>query len=212
MPCVYVLAMDKENVIKAVKHRYPEFDGAHYLEKIVQIALKMPFAQQNSKGDGSAGRYHFMKRYEWGRMYEKDSSAGDARDKIYKELANVDAIFNGDLLGNPRRIERIVNKLMLLGALGFFDAEKSSDDISALIFLLLLAEYFPKVYGFLEQDEDFKHLLEYLQASDQKSTEPWRIKKERESRPHTVVVDEYCDNSRFYPFLKLFTKLKNLLF
>ncbi|MFA6217791.1 MAG: P-loop NTPase fold protein [Candidatus Omnitrophota bacterium] len=213
LPCIYVLAMDKENVIKAVNHRYPDFDGAHYLEKIVQVALKMPVPQQNNKGEGSAGRYHFMKRYEWGKMYEKDSHAGDSRDKVYKELAKVENIFDDDLLGNPRRMERIVNKLMLLEAARLFDVEKNPADVPALLFLLLLAEYFPVVYASLKNDSDFRCLRDFLQMSIQVQTSPFNKRKERESMPpqskilNEGIFNAYCDDRKFFPFLKGFSNL-----
>ena len=216
VPCVYVLAMDKDNVIKAVNHRYPDFDGAHYLEKIVQVPLKMPFPQQNSKGDGSAGRYHFMKRYEWGRMYKTDSASGDSRDKVFKELASVDSIFNGDILGNPRRIERIVNKLMLLESSKFFEAEKNPADISGLIFLLLLAEYFPNVYEALKEETDINYLFSVLAWTQEKSGLPINKRKERDQTdsritvPNEVVFNTYCDNSKFFLFMRGFVKLVNI--
>jgi Cdc6-like AAA superfamily ATPase len=216
VPCVYVLAMDKDNVINAIKHRFPDFDGSHYLEKIVQVPLKMPSSQQNSKGEGSAGRYHFMKRYDWGKMYEKVSSAGDSRDKVYKELASIDNIFGGDLLGNPRRIERIINKLMLLEATRLFDAEKNPTDVSTLIFLFLLAEYFPPIYDSLNNDSDFDYLKGYLQKSIQVHTSPFNKRKEREKMepnstiPNEVIFNAYCDDRKFFSFLKSFAKLSEV--
>ncbi|MBF0387994.1 MAG: hypothetical protein HQL20_09110 [Candidatus Omnitrophica bacterium] len=213
VPCVYVLAMDKDNVINAVKHRFQDFDGAHYLEKIVQVPLKMPLPQQNSKGSGSAGRYHFMKRYEWGKLYKNDSSAGDTRDAVYKELAGVDSIFEGDLLGNPRRIERIVNKLILLETACLFDAEKNPADVSVLVFLLLLAEYFPTVYASLKDETDFNFLRDHLQMTNQIQTSPFNQRKTRDAmQPQATIRNEiifnaYCDDKKFFPFLKGFVKL-----
>jgi len=173
----------------------------------------MPSPQQYSKGEGSAGRYHLMKRYDWGKGYEKASSAGDSRDNVYKELARIDNIFDGDLLGNPRRIERIVNKLMLLEATRLFDAENKPTDVPVLIFLLLLAEYFPAVYDSLKSDNDFNFLRDYLQMSNQFQTMPFNKRKEREAmKPnstilHEVLYNAYCDDKKFYPFLKGFAKL-----
>jgi len=215
VPCVYVLTLDKENAIKAIKHRFPDFDGADYLEKIVQIPLKMP-TPQNSSTEEDAGRYHFMKRYEFGKKYEKLSSTGDVRDQIFKELANVNDIFNGDLFGNPRRIERVVNKLILLESSRIFDAEKKPADVSILIFSILLAEYFPVVYESLRDNFDFKYLRDQINASVQGSTSPYHRRQEREHRslnssvPNEIIFDAYCDNEKFFLFLKGFSQLAKI--
>jgi hypothetical protein len=180
VPCVYILAMDKENVIKAINHRHPDFDGVHYLEKIVHVALKMPLPRKRENHNSNYGRYHFLKRYEWGKKYEDVSKSGDSRDKLFEKLVAIDNVFGGDLLGNPRRGERIVNKLMMLESMGLFQAERNPDDVSVLIFLLLLCEYFPKVYESLKDDMDFKYLHTNLQMCKQKESTPFKKRKERE--------------------------------
>jgi len=216
VPCIYVLAMDKENVIKAINHRYPDFDGMHYLEKIVHIGLKMPLPRKRENHNSSYGTYHFLKRYEWGKKYEAVSKSGDSRDKLFEKLVSIDSVFGEDLLGNPRRAERIVNKLMMLEAMGLFQAEKSPDDVSMLIFLLLLYEYFPRIYGSLKDDTDFKYLLAILQMCKQKETTPFKKRKERERLepnthiPNEIVFNAYCDDEKFFQFIKGFADLANI--
>lgn len=216
VPCIYVLAMDKENVIKAINHRYPDFDSAHYLEKIVHIALKMPLPRKRENHNSSYGTYHFLKRYEWAKKYEVVSKSGDSRDKLFEKMVTVDNVFGNDLLGNPRRAERIVNKLMMLESMGLFQAEKNPDDVSVLIFLLLLCEYFPKVYDSLKDDTDFKYLLANLQMCKQKETTPFRKRKEREKLepnshiPNEIIFNAYCDDEKFFQFIKGFADLANI--
>ncbi|MDO8748499.1 MAG: P-loop NTPase fold protein [Candidatus Omnitrophota bacterium] len=216
VPCIYVLAMDKENVIKAINHRYPDFDGMHYLEKIVHIGLKMPLPRKRENHNSSYGTYHFLKRYEWGKKYEAVSKSGDSRDKLFERLVAIDNVFGGDLLGNPRRAERIVNKLMMLEIMGLFQAERSHDDVSMLIFLLLLCEYFPKIYESLKDNADFKYLLENLQMCKQKETTPFNQRKERErlepnSRiPNEIIFNAYCDDEKFFHFIRDFADLANI--
>jgi hypothetical protein len=216
VPCIYVLAMDKENVIKAINHRYPNFDGMHYLEKIVHIGLKMPLPRKRENHNSSYGTYNFLKRYEWGKKYEAVSKSGDSRDKLFEKLVGIDSVFGGGLLGNPRRAERIVNKLMMLEAMGLFQAEKTPDDVSMLIFLLLLYEYFPKIFDSLKDDTDFKYLLAILQMCKQKETTPFKKRKERERlEPNTHIPNEsifnaYCDDEKFFQFIKGFADLVNI--
>jgi len=216
IPCIYVLAMDKENVIKAINHRYPDFDGAHYLEKIVHVALRMPMPHKRENHDSNYGTYHFLKRYEWGKKYEAVLESGDSRDKLFKKLVGIDGVFGGDLLGNPRRAERIVNKLMMLEAMGLFQAEETPDDISMLIFLLLLCEYFPKVYGSLKDDTDFKYLQSNLQMSIQKETSQHKMRSQRNNREANLVItnevifNAYCDDEKFFQFIKGFADLANI--
>lgn len=216
VPCVYILAMDKENVIKSINHRYPNFDGCHYLEKIVNIALKMPLPCKRENHNSSYGTYHFLKRYEWGKKYKDVSKSGDSRDKLFEKLVTIDNVFGGDLLGNPRRGERIVNKLMMLESMGLFQAERNPDDVSGLIFLLLLCEYFPKVYDSLKGDTDFKYLHGNLQMCMQKETAPFKMRKERERLepnshvPNETIFNAYCDDEKFFQFIKGFVDLANI--
>ncbi len=216
VPCIYILAMDKENVIKAINHRHPDFDGVHYLEKIVHVALKMPLPRKRENHNSNYGRYHFLKRYEWGKKYEDVLKSGDSRSKLFEKLVAIDNVFGGDLLGNPRRGERIVNKLMMLEAMELFQAEKNPDDLPVLIFLLLLCEYFPKVYESLKDDTDFKYLHTSLQMCEQKETTPFKKRKERESLgpnsyiPNEIILNAYCDDEKFFQFIKGFVDLANI--
>ncbi len=210
VPCVYVLAMDKGNVIKAINHRYPDFDGEHYLEKIIQVPLKMPVP--------SEGRFHFMKRYEWGKdpHTNKKSEFGDVRDQIFKKLADIDTLFGGDLLGNPRRTERIINKLMCLDAMCLFQAENnnSPDAVILVIFLLLLKEYFEIIYVSLNTDSDYQTLQQFIQFSYDPNTTPLKLRRdqERERQSYNIgnwaMYEVYCNkDNRFYNFLNQFKNL-----
>ncbi|MDD2751900.1 MAG: P-loop NTPase fold protein [Candidatus Omnitrophica bacterium] len=214
--CIYILALDKENVIKAIHHRYPDFDGKHYLEKIVQIALKMPLPQKRENHDSSCGRYHLLKRFEWGKNYNSVSKPGDPRAILFEKLASIDNVFGGHLLGNPRRVERVVNKLIMLEVMGLFQVEKNPEDAPVLIFLLLLHEYFPKVYNALREDKDFSYLHAALQWSVDKVSNPFRKKKDRERFepntyiPNEVILDTYCDDDGFFNFLRGFSDLQRI--
>lgn len=217
VPCIYVLAIDKENVIKAINHRYPDFDEAHYLEKIVHIALKMPLPLKRENHNSNHGTYHFLKRYEWGKKYESVSKSGDSRHNLFEKMVTIDNVFGDGLLGNPRRAERIVNKLMMLESMGLFQAEKNPDGVSVLIFLLLLCEYFPKVYESSKDSADFKYLQTALNMSMQKETTPSLVRREHDKNPPNlagsskIIHDSYCyEDERFFNFLRQFSSLTRL--
>jgi len=204
IPCVYVLAMDKENVIKAVKHRFPDFDGADYLEKIVQIPLKMPAPTE--------GRYHFMKRFEWAKNCDGEknlSRGGDPRDQIFQQLAAIDDVFGGDLLGNPRRVERIINKMIVLETSCLFFAEETPGDILILLFLMLLGEYFPKVYRALRDAKDVRFLINMVNWSKAPDGAPQAISRSFNRDGAKIqnkdLLDEYTSNGKFYGFLRSFS-------
>jgi nucleoside-triphosphatase THEP1 len=201
VPCVYVLAMDREHVIKAIKHRFPDFDGVDYLEKIVQIPLKMPISAD--------GRYHFMKRFEWAKKYDGEkalSQKGDSRDQIFQKLATINDLFSGDLLGNPRRMERIVNKFIVLEASCLFFPEKSPDDISIFLFLMLLGEYFPRVYRALKEERDIRFLVEMIGWSKAPDGTPQSISRKFDRDGVNVLnkylLNEYISDDKLYGFLR----------
>lgn len=216
MQCIYMLAMDKENVLKSINHRYPDFDGAHYLEKIVHIAVQMPRPQKRENHDSNYGRYSILKRYERAMGYKSVSKSGDERDRLFSALDCIDKAFGGDILGNPRRAERLVNKLMLLETAGLFHAENHPDDVPMVIFMLLLGEYFSKVYEMVEDNSDFNCLTTYLQASLQSKTSSFTKRKEREHLgagaiiQNEAILNAYCDDNRFAFFLRKFADLQNI--
>jgi hypothetical protein len=209
--CVYVLAMDKENVIKAINHLYPDFDGGHYLEKIIQIPLKMPLP--------SDGRAHFMKRYQIGKDFHASPKTefSDVRNEIFQKLADFESLFVSDLLGNPRRTERMINKLMFLDFMCLFQAENNNnprDTVILVVFLLLLNEYFEEIYVSLKTDYDYQVLQRFIQYSYDPKATPMDLRKDlqREMPNYKaswgVLYDAYCnEDNKFYKFLKQFKNL-----
>jgi len=219
VPCLYVLAMDKDNVIKAINHRYPDFDGKHYLEKIVQIALNMPIPQKRQNVNSSYALYFFMKRYEKAKGLDpkKDKSTkGDSRDAVYKSLENTaKEVFDSGYLINPRRIERIVNKFVILKMMTSFDMENQPQKVPFVLFLILLGEFHSTVYKSLKDEVHYKNLQEIIQISQEESTSPEHFRQNRKNDyknfnfKNYIIVDEYCDNQDFYELLKGFKSLGN---
>lgn len=214
LPCIYILAIDKRNVIEAASSHYPNFDGVRYLEKIIQTGLKMPLPQRGGQQDPGQALYSFMKRYERGKRYKAKSQQGDSRDQIFKSLGTVDGVFREHMLGNPRRIERFVNKLMLLEVMGLFDAGGAPEDVPVITFLLLINEYFPDVFDALREDADFKSLETFLSMSLQKDTPPSAVRREKDKPENRalygneVFLNAYCnENNLFFLLLKSFQGL-----
>ncbi len=213
--CIYLLAIDRQNVIKAINYRYPNLDGAHYLEKIVQINLNMPLPNKREQHKSSWGLYHLMKRYEWAKMHDTNSKEGDSRDQAFKQLISIDEVFQEGLLSNPRRVERFINKLMVLESAGVFQVEENPQDLPTVIFLLLLGEYVPDVYNALRNEEDVRYLGSLLTMSVQEGTTPSKMRKQRNEPNSGLVVknesmfNAYCEDRRFFDLLRTFTTLAN---
>lgn len=214
VPCIFVLAMDKENVVKAIQHKYPDFCGAHYLEKIVQLPLQMPVPTM-TKNSNSSSIYHFMKRYEWARGHQKNSSQGDKRDKIYKLLTeNVSGLFKLPFLNNPRRIERMVHRFVALELMGNFSIEENFENVHIALFLLILKEHFPVVYNSFKTEDDFLDLLNKISWSSMEQEKPHIVKQKYDKQhssvsiPNMILFRYYIENNDFYDFLKASIKLK----
>ena len=204
--------MDENMVVKAINNRYVNMNGKHYLEKIIQIALRMPAPHQSSKQNTRDGAYHFMKRYEYAKGYSVLSAQGDKRDKIHEAVKNtIGKLFQTGLLSNPRRIERIVNKLILLEKIESIKVD--SNNVCLIVLMLALNEYFTNIFHSLEEEKDYSELVQYITMSIQKSTTPSKVKKVSSDRViHNYVIhNAYCntEDESFYKLLQLFSSLEN---
>lgn len=214
--CIFVLAIDREMIVCGLELRYPQFDGINYLEKIIQIGIKMPAPTGGDKNDAC---YHFMKRYEKALGYTEDSKQGDSRDNIYKVIKDqVQELFTRGLLNNPRRIERVINKLLILNKLKGFDIEKKNEDASMTILLLILLDYFPKVYESLIRDEDFEALATFVDFSALVDSSPHKFRdypnklEGMHIKNYTILAAYKASNEEFYNLLKVFQRYKARFF
>ena len=206
IPCVYVLAMDKENVIKAIQHRYPDFDAAHYLEKIVQVGLAMPQIESLEAWLG-----HFQHRISLDR-HGNSSLFGFDKKLVLHELNKISGVLcKGGLLGNPRRIERFVNNYFLLLAMGGVSHAEKVENISSFIFAFLLKERFPDVYLAIKDERDERFLLGTLfgWARDPGNV-PERVLKDSQREgaykiPNIDLFRAYTGDKGFHKFLQMFT-------
>lgn len=212
--CIFVLAIDREMVVNGLELRYPQFDGINYLEKIIQIGLKMPTPKEGDKNDAC---YHFMKRYDKALGYTENSKQGDGRDSLYNAIkGQVQELFTRGLLNNPRRIERVINKLLILNKLKGFDVEKKNEDASMAILLLVLLDYFPKVYDSLGREEDFETFTTFVDFSILRDCSPQTFrdyprKLEGKYFSNHVILDTYKScNEEYRILLNAFQRYKAL--
>ncbi len=209
VPCVYVLAMDRGNVIKAIQHRFPNFKGSDYLEKIVQISFNMPAPAQRDDHQTSHGLTGFMRFYEGAKSYTTKSKDGDSRDQIWKVLHPLDGVFRESFLAVPRRSHRFANKLVMLESMGVFDSEDSAEQVPVLLLIFLLKEFFPEIYDSLKDSSDVEGLRDAMQMSMTKENIPRKMRQEKEHiRPkNELIFERYCEGGEFYDLMKRFSSL-----
>lgn len=210
--CVFVLSMDEKIVIKAIENKYSDFKGRDYLEKIVQLSLKMPTP---AMVDAKDGLYHFMKRYEMSKAkyYDangklKRSKQGDDRDNIHKAMEIVKEIFNEGIIAIPRRIEQIVNNFVLLENIG---AMKFRNDNAVPVLLMLIVKiYLKEVFVLLKDQESWNDFLNLIGMSMQDNTIPSKVDtfKNYHLKSHSLYY-LYKNNDDFWRILKIFWKCKN---
>ena len=112
-------------------------------------------------------------------------------------------------MDNPRRIERFVNKYLVLHAMGKISHTEKKEGIICFIFSLLLKDYFPIVYEALKKDKDEKYLVSLISWSRNPSKTQEAVKTEAQAPGHNILNDElfqqYIQNNDFYKFLKTFS-------
>lgn len=198
--CVYVLAMDKENAIKAIHHRYPDVNGRHYLEKIVQVGLSMPRIDTPERWID-----HFQKTIK----QEESSLFGVDIPLVLEELKKIpELLCNGGVLDNPRRVERFIHKYFVLKKMGKINGEEKKENISVYIFSVILKEYFSRAYHAIQTQRDEKYLVTLITWSREAQSTPELMVKEV-ARPQFKIqnqdlYEEYTKNPSFYRFLKGF--------
>lgn len=172
--CVYTLAMDKEHVVKAIKHLYKDFEGDKYLEKIIHVDLYMPvgeativafvkkytaaFGQSKVRMMKYAKLENFLKHAFCLLENKGDDSNASPLEKFSNSLDEIETLFIEGELSNPRRSEKIIRQLSLWGA-------DSRCHFIVLLFLLCLREFFPAIYFSLDSNEDIKVLQSLITQS-----------------------------------------------
>jgi len=147
--CIFILAIDFDVVVKGLKPKFGEYSPAterefrSFFDKIIQVPFSMPVA--NYQVDGflidSLVRVGFL----------GDEDSGDP------VLVDALAFFCRSSIGtNPRSLKRLVNILSLVQLLK--EADETADGIQKQVdfALVCLQISFPRVYGFLAIEPDFK--------------------------------------------------------
>jgi hypothetical protein len=147
--CIFILAIDYDVVVKGLKPKFGEYSPAterefrSFFDKIIQVPFSMPVA--NYQVDG----FLLDSLISVGFLGEADASD--------ISLAEALAFFCRSSVGtNPRSLKRLVNILSLVQLLKEHD--ETSDRIQKQVdfALVCLQISFPRVYGFLAIEPDFK--------------------------------------------------------
>ena len=162
--CVFVLGLDQEVIARGIEMKYRELkqdsgdgktphfviDGAHYLEKIIQLPFQIPPVECNDMGE-------FVN--------------GLSADWPDVECPNIFAEGLGD---NPRQIKRTVNVFLMLWKL----AEKREKKLQGRIKPLRLAKVvaiqtiYPELYSLLKETPRYlRELEEYYRSESRASGE-----------------------------------------
>ena len=147
--CIFILAIDYDVVVKGLKPKFGEYSPAterefrSFFDKIIQVPFSMPVASYQVDGFllDSLRRVGFL-------------GDEDARDQ---PLSTALTFYCRSSVGtNPRSLKRLVNILSLLQLLK--EEGEPADMIQKQVdfALVCLQISFPRVYGFLAIEPDFK--------------------------------------------------------
>ncbi len=160
--CIFVLGLDQRVIERGVEIRYREFnknvdsqalnpiDGAHYLEKIIQLPFQIPPVEQADMGDFVHGL---------------------TPDWPDEECPKVFAIGLGD---NPRQIKRTVNVFLMLWKLAEKRAKKLEGRIKPvrLAKVVAIQTIYPELYSLLKETPRYlRELEEYYRSESRASGE-----------------------------------------
>ena len=153
-----------------------------------------------------------MKRYEIAKGDKKSSRSGDKRDSIYNTLKNtVKKLFEKGLLNNPRRVERIINKLVLLEQMKSMTLDNTN--ISLVLLMLILKEHFPDIFNLLDEEPDYHDLCYYIDMSKGRGNSPHKLKSRENRAMRNNAMDQiYINNYAFYETLQFFYGTKGHIF
>nr|BDD44357.1 hypothetical protein 9 [bacterium] len=209
--CVYMLAMDKEHVIKAINHRFPDFEGEKYLEKIVNVDLHI------SVGEGTFDT--FVDRYK--KTITKSMHRRDNFEEYLKQQWDIHLddfqylsdVFSKGPLSIPRRINKIVHQLV---AFHKNMAVERKLDFFVVLFFIIFKEISPVVYFSIDWKNDISSLDYMLSISNQ--IEPQNLKdntgdlqedlrKSLNKMSNILLLNEFLHNDEFRFFIQSFAKL-----
>ena len=152
--CIFVIGINKKIIEKGVDLRYKQlpFDGADYMEKIIQIPFTLPeLREEDAK--------NFIKKI-------APKSIQDHSDIIAK------------IGGNPRRIKRLVNKFLLQITLAKYkpDLEVSNEIIAKLsVIELRWGKFYEDIIRYYDKNEKTSLLLNEMRDFKNKTEEQKNI-------------------------------------
>ena len=207
--CLFVLVMDKQHVILAIKQKYPGFSGRAYLEKIIKVRFEMPIAKASSNSTGITAYFkkHFCEQF-------KILSGKDLEQKEVSNLDNfLNCVLSTNWLATPRQVEKLAQSLAQASLLKPIESE--SQRVGVLI-LMITKEYFPQIFWDIwDGDKNKLRLFNLLGVwSLRLDMQPNRLRDDpdvlKNERPSSrALIDEYIKQDKFYTFLRMLEKYKS---
>lgn len=214
--CVYTLAMDKEHVVKAVKHLYKDFEGDKYLEKIIHLSLNIPAGEGAMKS--------FEEVYKLARGITKHNPKGfegnvqSTFDFNYSDFDYLRDLFDKGILSVPRRINKVVHQLIVFEKyMQTIDIQKKVSFYTVLFFIIF-KEFFYVTYLSLDWVKDIED-IDYLftianiirphqinSATSLRSTQN-DIKNHLKNMQNIFLANEMLNNDEFRCFIRNFGSL-----
>lgn len=129
---IFVLAIDYEVLVDAVRHRYPKADAHRFIEKIVQVPFRIPETSRTA---------NFLNEVIGGWTELREGWFGGIDDD---EIASVGTLA---LRGNPRQVKRVLNSFMVARHIDWGTFAQSSRKASTLLACLALQLRWPDEFN-----------------------------------------------------------------
>ncbi|HEX6903296.1 MAG TPA: P-loop NTPase fold protein [Thermoanaerobaculia bacterium] len=135
-PCIYVFALNPRTVYRGIQIKYQglEIDGREYLEKILSYSFYVPPPAPQKVAAFASSRLAEL-------IAETDN-----KNRFEPHFATFGETLERCGFLNPRKIKRILNRFLLF--LSRYEVELAKFDLSNVVRLLILAEYYPELFRF----------------------------------------------------------------
>ncbi len=200
--CIFVLMIDQKAVIEAIKQQHVGFDGAQYLEKIIQISVTMPVAKIKE-----CQEFFFENVKEYYQAYFRT----EASQTLLDELGGpVKCFMELPFLANPRRIKLIASQFALIN---INSDSHSSLKIFCILLVLILKGYFPQIYLDVKRAENpiSNGIVKFFKDRNFPTVtncKKFRNKDNYPDFPTPTIEEEYLNNG---DFAALHSRVKNYL-
>lgn len=140
--CVVIIAYDLSIVDDAIKARYgatSKVSGRAYLEKLIDLPIKVPSAEPKDFIAMISAHYA---------RYAKRDGAEQAMVSALSSLSMMGELFRTEFLANPRKWFRIVRQLAM--SMHLSGTEQLHEHLPSIMLLLAAREYHPALFGVIK--------------------------------------------------------------